>query len=149
MRAVIQRVSKAEVEISGNICGEVKSGFMILLGVAHDDTHEDVEWLVKKTIALRVFNDQQGKMNLNIKQFGGSILLISQFTLQASTKKGNRPSFIKAAKPEHANPLYELFIERLNDSEIHVEKGIFGAYMKVTLTNDGPVTIIIDSKNKE
>jgi D-tyrosyl-tRNA(Tyr) deacylase len=122
---------------------------MILLGIGHEDTNEDIEWLTQKITNLRVFSDEEGKMNLSIIDIRGEILLISQFTLFASTKKGNRPSFIQSAKPEIAIPLYEKFIESLKDFGISVSTGIFGADMKLSLTNVGPVTIIIDSKNKE
>jgi D-tyrosyl-tRNA(Tyr) deacylase len=149
MRVVIQRVSEASVTINNAIEGKINTGFMILLGIGHEDTNEDIEWLTQKITNLRVFSDEEGKMNLSILDIKGEILLISQFTLFASTKKGNRPSFIQSAKPEIAIPLYEKFIESLKDFGISVSTGIFGADMKVSLTNDGPVTIIIDSKNKE
>lgn len=150
MRVVIQRVSHAEVRVDGNIAGSINHGLLILLGIVHDDTHEDTEWLINKITQLRIFNDTMGVMNLSIKDIDGSFLVVSQFTLHASTKKGNRPSYIKAASPSIAVPLYELFLEKLKShSGLQVEKGIFGADMKVTLTNDGPVTIIMDSKNKE
>jgi D-tyrosyl-tRNA(Tyr) deacylase len=149
MRVVIQRVSEASVTINDAIEGKINTGFMILLGIGHEDTNEDIEWLTQKITNLRVFSDEEGKMNLSILDTKGEILLISQFTLFASTKKGNRPSFIQSAKPEIAIPLYEKFIESLKDFGISVSTGIFGADMKVSLTNDGPVTIIIDSKNKE
>ena len=149
MRVVIQRVSQASVTINDAIEGKINTGFMILLGIGHEDTNEDIEWLTQKITNLRVFSDEEGKMNLSILDIKGEILLISQFTLFASTKKGNRPSFIQSAKPEIAIPLYEKFIESIKDFGIKVSTGIFGADMKVSLTNDGPVTIIIDSKNKE
>ena len=149
MRVVIQRVSEASVTINDAIEGKINTGFMILLGIGHEDTNEDIEWLTQKITNLRVFSDEEGKMNLSILDIKGEILLISQFTLFASTKKGNRPSFIQSAKPEIAIPLYEKFIESIKDFGIKVSTGIFGADMKVSLTNDGPVTIIIDSKNKE
>jgi D-tyrosyl-tRNA(Tyr) deacylase len=149
MRVVIQRVSEASVTINDAIEGKINTGFMILLGIGHEDSNEDIEWLTQKITNLRVFSDEEGKMNLSILDIKGEILLISQFTLFASTKKGNRPSFIQSAKPEIAIPLYEKFIESLKDFGISVSTGIFGADMKVSLTNDGPVTIIIDSKNKE
>jgi D-tyrosyl-tRNA(Tyr) deacylase len=149
MRVVIQRVSEASVTIDGTIEGKIETGFMILLGIGHEDTIEDIEWLVQKITNLRVFGDEDGKMNLSILDIKGEILLISQFTLFASTKKGNRPSFIQSAKPEFAIPLYEKFIDALKGSNIRVETGKFGADMKVMLVNDGPVTIIIDSKNRE
>ena len=149
MRVVIQRVSEASVTINDAIKGKINTGFLILLGIGHEDTNEDIEWLTQKITNLRVFSDEEGKMNLSILDIKGEILLISQFTLFASTKKGNRPSFIQSAKPEIAIPLYEKFIESIKDFGIKVSTGIFGADMKVSLTNDGPVTIIIDSKNKE
>lgn len=149
MIAVIQRVSKAEVRIDDAVQGKIEKGFVVLLGITHSDTAEDIDWLGKKILALRVFGDSEGKMNLDLKAVGGRILLISQFTLHASTKKGNRPSFIEAARPEVAIPLYEAtaaFLER--ESGEKIETGVFGADMKVDLVNDGPVTIIIDSKNR-
>ncbi len=149
MIAVIQRVSDASVTIEGQIKGKIGAGFMVLVGIGTTDTREDLEWLGRKIINLRVFGDEEGKMNLDLKSIQGSILLISQFTLHASTKKGNRPSFIEAARPEIAIPLYEQMIEFLGDElGKPIEKGEFGADMKVTLTNDGPVTIVIDSKNR-
>ncbi|HEY1055942.1 MAG TPA: D-aminoacyl-tRNA deacylase [Emticicia sp.] len=149
MIAVIQRVSQASVTIDHVIKGQIGIGFMILLGITHTDTQEDIEWLSKKIIGLRVFGDAEGKMNLDISAVDGNILLISQFTLHASTKKGNRPSFIEAARPEVAIPLYEKMIAQLTqDSGKPIETGEFGADMKVLLLNDGPVTIIIDTKNR-
>lgn len=149
MIAVIQRVTQASVTINNEIKGQIDLGFMIFLGITHSDTQEDIEWLSKKIVGLRVFGDEEGKMNLDIKSVDGSILLISQFTLHASTKKGNRPSFIEAARPEIAIPLYEKMIAQLEfDLGKPIETGIFGADMKVSLLNDGPVTIIIDSKNR-
>ncbi len=149
MIAVIQRVSEAEVRIDGRVYGAIKKGFVVLLGVTHQDTQEDLEWLGRKITALRVFGDEQGKMNLDLKAVDGNILLISQFTLHASTKKGNRPSFIEAASPELATALYNgmtTFMEKELGRKIAT--GIFGADMKVDLVNDGPVTIIMDSKNR-
>ncbi len=149
MIAVIQRVSQASVTIDGQVKGEIGTGFMILLGITHTDTKEDIDWLSKKIVGMRIFNDEEGKMNLDLKTVGGSILLISQFTLHASTKKGNRPSFLDAAKPDIAIPLYEQMIAQLSADLGHpVETGEFGADMKVSLLNDGPVTIIIDTKNR-
>jgi D-tyrosyl-tRNA(Tyr) deacylase len=149
MIAVIQRVTEASVTIYGNIKGSIGLGFLVLLGVHQDDTAEDVEWLAKKIAGLRVFSDADDKMNLDLKAVDGDILIISQFTLQASTKKGNRPSFIEAAKPELAIPLYEAMKEKLKEETgKEIQSGEFGADMKVALLNDGPVTIIIDSKNK-
>lgn len=137
------------MEIEGKVKGAIGKGFMILLGITHTDTLEDVEWLGRKIIGLRVFSDEQGKMNLDLKAVGGRILLISQFTLHASTKKGNRPSFIEAARPEVAIPLYEQMIDFLSEQlGEKTETGEFGADMKVSLINDGPVTLIIDSKNR-
>ncbi|PZD77709.1 D-aminoacyl-tRNA deacylase [Mesonia sp. K7] len=150
MRVVIQRVSEASVKINQRIAGAIQQGFLILLGIENEDTQEDVDWLCKKIVNLRVFPDEEGLMNKSLLDIDGKVLLISQFTLHASTKKGNRPSFIKAAKPEVAIPLYESFkisLESLLRKE--VATGEFGADMKVSLINDGPVTIIIDSKNKE
>jgi D-tyrosyl-tRNA(Tyr) deacylase len=149
MIAVIQRVSRASVTIDDKINGQIGLGFMILLGITHADTQEDIEWLSKKIVGLRVFGDEEGRMNLDIKSVDGNILLISQFTLHASTKKGNRPSFLEAARPEIAIPLYEKMITQLSfDLGKTIEAGTFGADMKVSLLNDGPVTIIIDSKNR-
>eukprot|EP01136_Pigoraptor_vietnamica_P026542 Opistho-1_new@81713 len=150
MIAVIQRVSEASVKIEDKIKGSIQKGFLILLGITHEDTLEDVEWLSKKIIGMRIFSDEEGKMNLDLKSVNGDILLISQFTLHASTKKGNRPSFIEAARPEIAIPLYEQMIKQLSkDMGKDIQTGEFGADMKVSLVNDGPVTIIIDSKKQE
>jgi D-tyrosyl-tRNA(Tyr) deacylase len=149
MIAVIQRVSEASVKIDGNIKGAIQTGFLVLLGITHTDTQEDVEWISKKIVGMRVFSDEEGKMNLDLSAINGNILLISQFTLHASTKKGNRPSFIEAARPEIAIPLYEKTILQI-EKELgkRIQTGEFGADMKVSLVNDGPVTIILDSKNK-
>ncbi len=150
MVAVIQRVSEASVKIDGVISGAIDQGFVILLGICNEDSHEDIEWLSKKICGLRIFSDSEGKMNLNISQIDGDILLISQFTLLASTKKGNRPSFIQAARPEVAIPLYQKAIQRFSqDLGKNIQTGEFGADMKVSLCNDGPVTIVIDSKDKK
>ncbi len=149
MIAIIQRVSQASVTIEDEIKGQIDLGFMVLLGITHTDTQEDIEWLSKKIVGLRVFGDEEGRMNLDLKSVDGNILLISQFTLHASTKKGNRPSFIEAARPEIAIPLYEKMITQIEfDLGKPIETGTFGADMKVSLLNDGPVTIIIDSKNR-
>lgn len=149
MIAVIQRVTKASVVIEGKIKGEIQDGFMILLGIAQSDTQEDLEWLSRKIIGLRVFSDEEGKMNKDIAEIDGNILMVSQFTLHASTKKGNRPSFIEAARPEIAIPLYEKMIVSLSEGlGKKIQTGEFGADMKVSLENDGPVTIVIDSQNK-
>lgn len=150
MRVVIQRASEASVVIDGKIHGEINRGLVVLLGIEADDTRDDIDWLVRKIIGLRIFNDEDGKMNFSIQDLGGEFLVISQFTLHASTKKGNRPSYIKAARPEVAIPLYEEFIQILRkESGLKVDTGSFGADMKVQLINDGPVTIWIDSKNRE
>jgi len=150
MKAVIQRVTQSSVEIEGEINGEIGLGLLVLLGIEEADTDEDIEWLSGKISRLRIFADENGVMNLPITEVGGGILLISQFTLHASTKKGNRPSYIKAARPETAIPLYEKFKVQL-EKDIHknVETGEFGAMMKISLVNDGPVTIVIDTKKRE
>lgn len=150
MRAVIQRVSEAKVVINNNIKGAIGRGALVLLGIEETDTVEDIEWLSGKIVRLRIFDDAEGVMNLSAQECGGEILLISQFTLLASTKKGNRPSYIRAARPEVAIPLYEKFIARLTlDLGKSIQTGEFGADMKVSLTNDGPVTILIDTKTRE
>ena len=150
MRVVIQRVTEAKVVIDGNVNGEIGKGFMILVGIEEADGAEDIAWLTKKIVNLRVFDDENGVMNRSIMDTGGDILLISQFTLHALTAKGNRPSYIKAAKPEISVPLYEAFIKSLEEAMgKKIATGIFGADMKVSLTNDGPVTILIDSKHRE
>ncbi|WP_165731895.1 D-aminoacyl-tRNA deacylase [Polaribacter sp. 20A6] len=150
MKIVIQRVSEASVTIDGNKVADIKTGLLVLLGIVDDDTQEDINFLVRKTANLRVFNDENEVMNKSLIDIEGDVIVVSQFTLQASTKKGNRPSYIKAARPEVAIPLYETFVESL-EKEIgkKVQTGQFGADMKVALVNDGPVTIIIDSKAKE
>lgn len=149
MIVVIQRVSRASVTIDAQVKGQIGTGFLVLLGVTHTDTQEDVEWLSRKIVGMRVFSDADDKMNLDLASVGGSILLISQFTLHASTKKGNRPSFIEAARPEVAIPLYEAMIRQLSTDLGHpIQTGEFGADMKVDLLNDGPVTIVIDTKNR-
>lgn len=150
MRVLIQRAKDAKVVIDGNTVGAINHGLVILLGIEHDDTNEDADWLIKKICGLRIFNDEEGKMNLSIADVKGDFLVVSQFTLHASTRKGNRPSYIKAARPDQAVPLYEYFKEQLErESTAKVASGEFGADMKVHLINDGPVTIWIDSKNKE
>lgn len=150
MKAVIQRVSKASVSINGFVKSSINKGLLILLGIEDADTNEDIEWLSAKIINLRIFADEQGIMNLSIKDCNDDIILVSQFTLHASTKKGNRPSYIKAAKPNVAIPLYEKMIQQLQiDLGKPIQTGEFGADMKVELLNDGPVTIIIDTKNRE
>ncbi|MEZ7977469.1 MAG: D-aminoacyl-tRNA deacylase [Flavobacteriales bacterium] len=150
MRAVIQRVIKSSVKVNGNTLGQTSLGLLILLGIEEIDDRTDVAWLAKKVIGLRIFSDEHGKMNLNIEAAGGELLVISQFTLHASTKKGTRPSFIKAARPEQAIPLYQAFIEECEKlMGKSVARGEFGADMQVELINDGPVTITIDTQNKE
>jgi D-tyrosyl-tRNA(Tyr) deacylase len=150
MRVVIQRVSQASVSINNVTTGRIGLGLLVLVGIEESDNLEDIQWLSGKIIRLRIFSDAQGVMNLPVSDISGDILVVSQFTLHASTKKGNRPSYIRAAKPEIAIPLYKLFIQQLEmDLGKPVQKGEFGAMMEVSLVNDGPVTIIIDSKNKE
>jgi len=150
MRAVIQRVSKASVTINQAMHSQISNGLLVLLGIEDPDTQEDIEWLSSKIVNLRVFDDNNGIMNLSVKETGGSILLVSQFTLHASTKKGNRPSYIRASKPDFAIPMYEKMILQLtNDLGKPIGTGQFGADMKVELLNDGPVTIVVDTKNKE
>ena len=150
MRVIVQRVTEASVEIEGQIHSRINKGFMVLVGFEQADDIDDIEWISRKITSLRIFGDDQGRMNLDISDTHGEILVVSQFTLHASTKKGNRPSFIKAAHPDHAIPLYESFINSLKElTGNEVKSGQFGAYMKVRLLNDGPVTIVIDSKNRE
>ena len=150
MRVVIQRVSEASVTINGNIKSSIKHGLLVLAGFEGIDNQDDLDWIIKKIIQLRIFNDDQGIMNLSVKDIEGEILVVSQFTLHAKTKKGNRPSYINAAPPQVAIPLYNQFVETLSRNlEKPVLTGEFGAHMVVNLINDGPVTIIIDSKNKE
>ncbi len=150
MRVVIQRVTEASLEIDGNVHSEISRGLVVLLGIEHPDSQEDVDYLVAKLLNLRIFNDAEGKMNLSLQEVQGELLVVSQFTLHASTKKGNRPSYIRAARPEHAIPLYESFIKScyilLPDK---TKTGVFGEDMKISLVNDGPVTICMDSKNRE
>jgi D-tyrosyl-tRNA(Tyr) deacylase len=147
MRVVIQRVSEAAVKIEGSIVGQIEEGLLVLLGIEHDDTQKDADYLLQKLINLRIFSDADGKMNLSVQDVNGGILVVSQFTLHAATKKGNRPSYIRAARPEQAIPLYEYFLASLQQQFIgKVQTGQFGADMKVALVNDGPVTIIMDSK---
>lgn len=144
MRALIQRVTSASVKVDGKIVGKIGKGFLVFLGIYEEDTEEKIEKLTKKIINLRIFNDENDKMNLSIKDVKGEILLISQFTLCADTRKGNRPSFVSAKNPKDANMIYEKTIENIKNENIIVEKGIFGADMKVELLNDGPVTILLD-----
>ena len=150
MKAVLQRVSKSSVTIDEKIVASIQKGIVILLGIEESDTNEDIEWLSLKIVNLRIFDDTNGVMNLSVKEISGELIVVSQITLHASTKKGNRPSYIKAAKPEIAIPLYEKFIHQITlDLGKNVQTGQFGADMKVALINDGPVTILIDTKNKE
>jgi len=150
MRVIIQRVSKASVTVNKKITGEINKGLLILVGIENSDNQEDVNWLVHKIIHLRIFEDEKGIMNKSLLEINGEVLVVSQFTLHAKTKKGNRPSYIRAAKPEIAIPLYESFVEELKKKLTQkVATGIFGAKMNVNLSNYGPVTIIIDTKNKE
>ena len=150
MRVVVQRVSQSNVKVSGEVIGVIKEGLMVLVSFVDEDNDTDLGWMTKKIINLRIFNDDEGKMNRSVQDVGGDILLISQFTLHGSTKKGNRPSFIKAAKPDFANVMYERFIKVLEQTlGKEIQTGEFGGDMKVSLINDGPTTIIIDSRNKE
>lgn len=149
MRVVIQRVSEAAVKIDGNIVGEISKGLLVLLGIAQEDTEQDALYLIQKLINLRIFSDADGKMNLSVQDCGGELLVVSQFTLYADTKKGNRPSYIRAARPEQAIPLYEFFLQELQKQfQGSIQTGQFGADMKVSLINDGPVTIIMDSRGE-
>lgn len=150
MRALLQRVSQVQLCIDSRVYSEIGMGLLILLGVEEEDTQEDIDWLIRKILNLRIFNDSEGKMNCSVQEVNGEILVVSQFTLHASTKKGNRPSFIKAAKPQIAIPLYETFVEAIRIGQVdNVKTGKFGAEMQVNLTNDGPVTIWLDSKQKD
>lgn len=148
MKAVIQRVSEASVKVDGEIVGKISDGLLLLIGIDEEDEKTDVDWLVQKILNLRIFGDEDGKLNLSVLDIAGEILCISQFTLIADYKKGNRPSFIKAAKPDKAIPLFEYFKTEIAKSNLKIESGIFGADMKVSLLNDGPVTIVMDSKTK-
>jgi len=150
MKVVLQRVASASVTVEDKIVGEIQKGIVVLVGIEDADTQEDIDWLVTKITQLRIFGDDNGVMNLSVEEVNGDVLVVSQFTLHAATKKGNRPSYIKAARPEIAIPIYEKFVNTLeNKLGKKIPTGIFGADMKVALLNDGPVTIIIDSKNKE
>jgi D-tyrosyl-tRNA(Tyr) deacylase len=150
MKVVIQRVKEASVSIEGKLAGSIQKGLLVLLGIESADTMEDVQWLSNKIVQMRIFDDAEGVMNWSVKEIGGNILLVSQFTLHASTKKGNRPSYIAAAKHDISVPLYEAMIKQLStDMGAPIQTGVFGADMQVALINDGPVTIIVDSKNKE
>ncbi|WP_102026918.1 D-aminoacyl-tRNA deacylase [Salirhabdus sp. Marseille-P4669] len=148
MRAVIQKVTQAKVEVEDKQVGEIQDGLVVLLGVTHDDNETDAEYLAEKIVHLRIFEDDQEKMNLSLKDVGGKILSISQFTLYGNTRKGRRPNFMNAAKPDVANPLYEKFNDFIREKGIVVETGVFGAMMNVSLTNNGPVTLLLDSKDR-
>ncbi len=148
MRAVIQKVTQAKVEVEDKQVGEIQDGLVVLLGVTHDDNETDAEYLAEKIVHLRIFEDDQEKMNLSLKDVGGKILSISQFTLYGDTRKGRRPNFMNAAKPDVANPLYEKFNDFIREKGIVVETGVFGAMMNVSLTNNGPVTLLLDSKDR-
>lgn len=148
MRAVIQRVNYATLSVEDKIVGQIDQGLLIYLGVGLDDEQDDIDWLVRKIIHMRIFSDAEGKMNLSVLDLNGGVLVVSQFTLFASTKKGNRPSYLNSAKPDIAIPLYESFVNKLSQ-QIRTETGIFGADMQINYTNDGPVTIIVDTKHKE
>jgi D-tyrosyl-tRNA(Tyr) deacylase len=145
MRALIQRVSQASVSVEDQVVGSIGPGYVVLLGVTHDDSQKQVNWLTNKIVGLRLFEDDAGKMNLSIREVGGSILLVSQFTLYANANKGRRPSFTKAAHPDQAEPLVAQFADSIRANDIHVETGVFGAMMSVELTNDGPVTLMLES----
>jgi D-tyrosyl-tRNA(Tyr) deacylase len=148
MKTVVQRVSEANVKVEGEIVGEIKQGLLLLIGIDEEDTEADADWLVQKILNLRIFGDEEGKLNLSVQDIQGEILCISQFTLIADYKKGNRPSFIRAAKPSLAIPIFEYFKRKIATTSLKIESGIFGADMKVSLLNDGPVTIVMDSKTK-
>ena len=150
MRTLIQRVTQARVEVSGQVSGEIGPGLLVLLGITHEDGQQDIDWLTRKLVNLRIFNDEAGKMNRSLRDIGGDMLVVSQFTLYADYKKGNRPSYIRSAPPEIAIPLYERFLSCLDAAfEGRLASGIFGAMMQVSLLNDGPVTIMLDSRNPE
>jgi len=150
MRIILQRVSQASVEVEGKTVGEIGPGLLLFLGIEDDDTDEDIEWICNKVAKMRIFNDEEGKMNHSVQDIGGGILVVSQFTLHASVKKGNRPSFMGAARPEYAVPMYEKFVKILEITAGQgIETGEFGAEMQVSLINDGPVTVFVDSKNRE
>lgn len=150
MKVVIQRVESAQVHVAGHVVGAIDKGLLLLLGFGLDESQHDMEWLIQKVLNLRIFNDAEGVMNLNVKEIGGSLLLVSQFTLMAQTKKGNRPSYLKAAPPEQARVYYQTFVNLFKSkTEIKIEQGEFGADMKVCLVNDGPVTIQIDSQARD
>ena len=144
MRAIVQRVSMAQVTVEGKICASIDRGLLVFLGISNADNEKDLDWMVKKIVGLRIFEDNEGKMNLSIKNTGGNILVVSQFTLYANVQKGRRPSFIEAARPENAEPLYLKFCDLISGEKIEVERGVFGAKMDVKLINDGPVTLLVE-----
>lgn len=144
MRFLVQRVAEANVTVDGNIVGNIGKGYLVLIGITHTDTKDTADFLINKLLNLRVFSDENGKMNLNISQIKGELLLVSQFTLYANTSHGNRPAFLEAAKPDYAEDLYEYIIQKCKDSNVNVQTGLFGADMKVNLLNDGPVTIMLE-----
>ncbi|GMG97827.1 D-aminoacyl-tRNA deacylase [Tepidimicrobium xylanilyticum] len=146
MRAVVQRVAKANVKVKGNVVGEISKGLLVFLGVGEDDSEKDLEYMVDKVLGLRIFEDENNKMNLSVMDIGGELLVVSQFTLYGDVRKGKRPSFTSSAYPELAEEIYEQFIEKCREKGIRTEKGVFGAHMEVSILNDGPVTILIDSK---
>lgn len=148
MRAVVQKVAHSKVTVDEEIVGQINQGLLVLLGVTHDDTSKDVDYMVDKITNLRIFEDEEGKMNLSLKDIGGEVLAVSQFTLYGDARRGRRPSFSDAARPEIANPLYEEFIKKIRDLDINVGTGKFGAHMMVDLTNDGPVTILLESRKE-
>lgn len=148
MKALVQRVSQAKVSVDGVVTGKIGRGLLVLAGFRGDDTPKELEWMVEKLTGLRIFPDDNGNMNRSVEDISGQILVVSQFTLHADTRKGKRPSFIRAADPETANILYRLFIQKIRDRKLPVEEGVFGAYMNVELTNDGPVTILVDSPSE-
>ncbi|GFN36316.1 D-aminoacyl-tRNA deacylase [Tepidimicrobium xylanilyticum] len=146
MRAVVQRVAEANVKVKGNVVGEISKGLLVFLGVGEDDSEKDLEYMVDKVLGLRIFEDENNKMNLSVMDIGGELLVVSQFTLYGDVRKGKRPSFTSSAYPELAEEIYEQFIEKCREKGIRTEKGVFGAHMEVSILNDGPVTILIDSK---
>jgi D-tyrosyl-tRNA(Tyr) deacylase len=146
MRIVVQRASQGRVKVEGRVTGEIERGLVLLVGVTHDDTEQDADWLAEKTVELRIFEDAEGKMNLSLLDVGGGVLSVSQFTLYGDSRKGRRPNFMEAAKPEQANRLYEYFNDKVRSYGVRVETGVFGAMMDVELVNDGPVTLLLDSK---
>ena len=144
MKIIVQRVTRARVEAHGKVVGQISDGLLVLLGITHDDTEQQADWMVDKLTKLRIFEDEDGKMNRSVDDIGGGVLVVSQFTLYGDCKKGTRPSFVNAARPEHAEPLYEYFVQKCIDTGIHTETGEFGAKMEIDFVNDGPVTVVIE-----